>query len=143
MGAPDSYFNKTSLWYAFSDIPLSKEFIDELATLSGNEDAFRTILRNRVAAKKSPTLGNALMLTEEIYSGKLYEIRLTEDNPNNVKTVFNNLLIALKSKHFNFRLDDTTGDLYFHLCKEYIAQINAELTAVHKQLVANDLIDIT
>jgi hypothetical protein len=68
IGAPDSYFNKTSLWYAFGDIPLNKEFIDELATLSGNEDEFRAIIRKQIAAKKSPTLGNALMLTEEIYS---------------------------------------------------------------------------
>ncbi|HTE24126.1 hypothetical protein [Flavitalea sp.] len=67
MGAPDSYFDKTSLWYAFGDIPLNQQFIDELATLSGNEDEFRAIIRKQIAAKKSPTLGNALMLTEEIY----------------------------------------------------------------------------
>jgi hypothetical protein len=68
MGAPDSYFNKTSLWYAFGDIPLNKPFIDALATLSGGEDEFRAIIRKQIAEKKSPTLGNAIMLTEELYA---------------------------------------------------------------------------
>ncbi|RYG06534.1 MAG: hypothetical protein EOO02_00235, partial [Chitinophagaceae bacterium] len=31
IGAPDSYFNAESRWYAFGDIPLSKELIDDLS----------------------------------------------------------------------------------------------------------------
>jgi hypothetical protein len=68
MAAPDSYFNKTSLWYAFGDIPLNKDFIEALATMSGSEEEIRTLIRKQIGEKKSPTLGNAMLLTEEIYS---------------------------------------------------------------------------
>lgn len=68
MGAPDSYFDKTSLWYAFGDITLNAEFIDKLADLSGDESEIRAIIKQYVEDKVSPTLGNAMLLTEEIYS---------------------------------------------------------------------------
>lgn len=68
MAAPDSYFNKTSLWYAFGDITLNPEFIDELAALSGDESEIRAIIKRYIEEKISPTLGNAMLLTDEIYN---------------------------------------------------------------------------
>jgi hypothetical protein len=68
MGAPDSYFDKTSLWYAFGDITLNRAFLDELATLGGDENEIRAIINKYVTAKYSPTLGNAVELTEEVYN---------------------------------------------------------------------------
>lgn len=68
IAAPDSYFDKTSLFYAFGDIPLDKRFIDEIAALSGDESQIRSIFQKWVRQKRQiPTLGNAMMLTEEIY----------------------------------------------------------------------------
>jgi len=68
MAAPDSYFDKTSLWYAFGDITLNAELIDKLAVLSGDESEIRAIIKKYIDDKISPTLGNAMLLTEEIYN---------------------------------------------------------------------------
>jgi len=67
-------------------------------------------------------------------------IVLTEDNPNEVKTVFNKLLEHLKSGEFDFNLTDEKEDLYFHICKEYITQLNAELKSTYKELQDNRLL---
>jgi hypothetical protein len=68
------------------------------------------------------------------------EIALTEDKPNDVKNVFNELLIALKSGEFNFKLEDDKEDLFFHISKEYINQLNSELSSVFNELKDYDLI---
>jgi hypothetical protein len=68
-------------------------------------------------------------------------IVLTEDNPNEVKSVFNNLLSNLKSGEIEFTLIDTTEDLYFYICKEYITQLNAELKSTYAELKDNGLLN--
>jgi hypothetical protein len=68
------------------------------------------------------------------------DIVLTEDKPNDVKTVFNKLLELLKSGEFDFSLTDEKEDLYFHICKEYITQLNAELKSTYKELEDNGLL---
>lgn len=70
------------------------------------------------------------------------DIVLTEDNPNDVKTVFNKLLKELKRGEFDFNLTDEKEDLYFHICKEYITQLNAELKSTHKELQDNGLLEL-
>jgi hypothetical protein len=82
MAAPDSYFNRPSLWYAFGDITLNPEFLNELAALSGDESEIRAVIKRW--EKKSPTLGNAMLLTEEIYnrwknSSKIPDFNLDAD----------------------------------------------------------------
>lgn len=67
-------------------------------------------------------------------------IPLTEDKPNDVKEVFNRLIGALKKGSFQFELEDTTEDLYYHISKEYLAQLNVELESVHKELADFDLL---
>lgn len=67
-------------------------------------------------------------------------IVLTEDNPNEVKTVFNKLLEHLKNGELEFNLTDEKEDLYFHICKEYITQLNAELKSTYKELQDNGLL---
>jgi hypothetical protein len=68
------------------------------------------------------------------------DIVLTEDKPNDVKTVFNKLLELLKSGEFDFNLADEKEDLYFHICKEYITQLNTELKSTYKELQDNGLL---
>ena len=68
-------------------------------------------------------------------------IVLTEDNPNEVKSVFNKLLSNLKNGVIEFILVDTTEDLYFHICKEYITQLNAELKSTFEELKDNGLLN--
>ena len=69
-------------------------------------------------------------------------ITLTEDNPNEVKSVFNKLLLHLKNGDIDFNLTDTKDDLYFHICKEYITQLNAELKSTYSELQDNGLLNV-
>ncbi len=69
------------------------------------------------------------------------KIVLTEDNPYEVKSVFNKLLSNLKNGEIDFTLLDTTEDLYFHICKEYITQLNAELKSIYTELIDNELLN--
>jgi len=70
-----------------------------------------------------------------------YDITLTDDNPNNVKSVFNNLLLQLKKGVFGFELEDSTEDLYYHISKEYIIQLNSELSSIYKELEDYELLN--
>lgn len=67
------------------------------------------------------------------------QIILTDDNPNNVKTVFNSLLKELRKGLFEFDLDDETQDLYHNICTEYIIQLNSEIKAIYDDLVDYEL----
>jgi hypothetical protein len=69
-------------------------------------------------------------------------IVLTDDKPNDVKIVFNKLLERLKSEEFEFKLEDSKEDLYHHLCKEYITQLNVELKSIYKELQDHGLFKV-
>ncbi|WP_091315139.1 hypothetical protein [Flavobacterium terrigena] len=68
-------------------------------------------------------------------------IVLTDDKPNEVKSVFNKLLLHLKNGEFEFELTDDKEDLYFHICKEYIIQLNSELKSTYTELRDNGLLN--
>jgi hypothetical protein len=67
------------------------------------------------------------------------EIILTDDNPNNIKKVFNNLLKELKKGVFEFNLEDEGKDLFQNICTEYIVQLNVEVKAIYDELVDYEL----
>lgn len=75
-------------------------------------------------------------------NGEVLEIVLTEDKPNEVKNVFNHLLLELKKGEFNFELDDSNGDLFYHISSEYISQLNSELSNVYKELEDYELLEL-
>lgn len=75
-------------------------------------------------------------------NGKQLELILTEDNPNKVKSVFNNLLKELKGGLFSFELKDETTDLYRDICIEYLKQLNSELKTVHAEMIEFDLLEV-
>ena len=67
MAAPNTYFDKTALFYAFGDIPLNPSLIDQIVALAnnvalGDEAALQTLLSD-----EKNRLGNAGMLTQEVY----------------------------------------------------------------------------
>jgi len=72
---------------------------------------------------------------------KTLEINLTEDKPNDVKDVFNQLLLDLKKGEFKFELEDSNEDLFHDICLEYISQLNAELSSIYKELKDYDLLE--
>jgi hypothetical protein len=67
------------------------------------------------------------------------EIILTDDNPNNIKQVFNSLLKELKKGLFEFSLEDEGKDLFQSICTEYIVQLNVEIKAIYDELVDYEL----
>ena len=69
-----------------------------------------------------------------IIGEKTLKISLTDDKPNAIKSVFNELISELKKGKFNFKLEDDKDDLYFHICKEYIDQLNSDLSSVYQEL---------
>ena len=74
---------------------------------------------------------------------KSYEIILTDDNPNNIKLVFNNLIKDLKKGVIQFELEDTISDLYHNICKEYLTQLNAEIQSIYNEMEEFDLLEIS
>lgn len=91
----------------------------------------------------------ATILREETIStlvlqlnGQDFKIVLTDDNPNNVKSVFNSLLKELKNGLFKFTLEDDKDDLYTHISTEYLLQLNSELSSVYDELVDLSLVNV-
>lgn len=68
-------------------------------------------------------------------------IVLTDDNPSNIKSVFNMLLLHLKNGEIEFVLLDDVKDLYFNICQEYIKQLNSELKSTYNELRDNGLLN--
>lgn len=95
-------------------------------------------METRKATIKRETSNTYLVLE---VTGKKIEIILTDDNPNNIMTAFNSLLKELKKGIFQYNLEDKTDDLYFHISKEYIKQLNSELKAVYSELKDYNLLE--
>jgi hypothetical protein len=70
-----------------------------------------------------------------------FEIVLTEDNPNNIKNVFNNLIKDLKRGIFKFELNDDKPDMYHHICEEYLKQLNSEIETIYSDLQEYELVE--
>lgn len=68
-----------------------------------------------------------------------FEIILTEDNPNNIKNVFNHLIKDLKKGNFKFELEDEKEDMYHHICEEYLNQLNSEIETIYSELEEYEL----
>lgn len=68
-----------------------------------------------------------------------FEIILTEDNPNNIKNVFNKLINNLKKGNFKFELEDEKEDMYHHICVEYLNQLNSEIDTIYSELEEYEL----
>ena len=75
--APFSYFNRLPTHYAFGDIPLSRELIDQLVELSAGPDRSEDTLRHTIGRQ---TLGNALDLSGALYDRWFQGTRLPDFN---------------------------------------------------------------
>jgi hypothetical protein len=103
--------------------------------LSEKEEKYMETHNASIERKENSATLKLVLGAEEL------KIVLTEDNPNEVKSVFNKLLSHLKNGEINFHLTDETDDLYFHICKEYVTQLNAELKSTHAELKDNGLLN--
>lgn len=70
------------------------------------------------------------------------KLPLTKDEPNEIKKVFNKLIINLKKGAFEFSMaEKEDGDLIYHVAKEYIDHLNKELSEVYQELKDYNLIE--
>lgn len=69
-------------------------------------------------------------------------IPLTKDEPNEIKKVFNKLIINLKKGPLKFSMaEKEDGDLIYQVAKEYVEQLNKELSEVYEELEAHQLLE--
>lgn len=68
-------------------------------------------------------------------------IPISSDDPNAVKSSFNSLIERLKKGAFSISLRDAEKDLFYHVAKEYLDQLNAELLDVYQEMEQYDFLD--
>jgi hypothetical protein len=83
--------------------------------------------------------GDKYYLELDIKDKKLL-IPLNEDKPNDIKDVFNELIIKLKKLEYNFTYESSSNNIYEEICEEYIKQLNGELKVIRNELKTYDLI---
>ncbi len=72
----------------------------------------------------------------------ILNLPLTKDEPNEIKKVFNDLIIHLKNGPFEFSMEKKEdGDLIYHVANEYVKQLNKELSEVYQELKDYQLIE--
>lgn len=72
---------------------------------------------------------------------KVLQIPLTKDNPNDIKKVFNELIVELKKEKFKFNYEGENKDLFSDVSKEYLTQLNKELLEVYDELESFNLLE--
>lgn len=92
------------------------------------------------------TIEASLVANEDTYCiqldvDPLITIPISEDNPKNVKLAFTALIRRLRTGPVALKLKETEGDLFFHVAKEYIDQLNRELQDVHAEMKKHGFID--
>ena len=72
----------------------------------------------------------------------MLNIPITKDVPLEVQKVFNHLIVALKGGAFEFEIEQKdAGDIFYHIAKEYISQLNAELTDIYYEMEEHGLLE--
>jgi hypothetical protein len=73
--------------------------------------------------------------------GAKISIPISEDKPNEVKSAFNKLIIRIKEGNFQIQLADDGDDLFSHVAKEYLTQINKEIQEVRHEMQQYGLLE--
>ncbi|MFA6192970.1 MAG: hypothetical protein WC665_11555 [Sulfurimonas sp.] len=72
--------------------------------------------------------------------GLIAAIPISEDEPNEVKSAFNSLIIRLKKGRFAIEMTDVGTDLYSQVSNEYINQLNGEIEEVFTEMEHYNLV---
>ncbi len=68
-------------------------------------------------------------------------IPISEDNPNEVKSAFNKLVVRIKEGEFEIKLEDIGQDLFSQVAYEYITQLNREIQEVRGEMEEYGLVE--
>ena len=72
----------------------------------------------------------------------MLNIPITQDLPKEVQKVFNKLIVALKKEMFTFSIAEVKdGDIFYHVAKEYIFQLNVELQDIYNEMKEYGLLE--
>lgn len=69
-------------------------------------------------------------------------IPISNDDANAVKSAFNCLIERLKKGVFSISLKNADKDLFYHVAKEYLEQLNDELFDVHQEMEQYGFVDV-
>ena len=69
-------------------------------------------------------------------------IPLSDDNPNAVKSAFNQLIQRISIGEFTIKLDKLGEDLFSMVANEYLTQLNREIQEVHSQMQEYGLVQV-
>jgi len=72
--------------------------------------------------------------------GDSITIPLSDDNPNAVKSAFNQLLQRMRLGAFTIKLSEVGDDLFSMVANEYLTQLNREIQEIHSQMLEYGLI---
>ncbi len=70
-------------------------------------------------------------------------IPISEDDPNMVKSAFNKLILRLKKGNFQIELGNIDVSLAHQVAKEYIRQLNREISEVYDEMEELDLLNLS
>lgn len=62
------------------------------------------------------------------------KIPMSEDKPNEVKSMFNKIICRIKVGKFQIKLEEVGDDLFSQVANEYITQLNHEIQEVHSEM---------
>lgn len=68
-------------------------------------------------------------------------IPMSGDEPNEVKSAFNSLILRLKQGMFEIKMTEVSEDLFSQVANEYIKQLNREMVEVFGEMEQYDLIE--
>lgn len=77
----------------------------------------------------------------KIKSGLDVSIPISEDNSTVVKSAFNKLILRLKTGMFQINLAVVDESLVHQVAKEYIRQLNVEISEVYNEMEEHGLLD--
>lgn len=93
-----------------------------------NEEKFMETLKAEVAQEDDSRFIRITKDEAEI------KIPLTEDNPNAIKSAFNELISLAKQDDLEIEMDEVGPDLFSQVASEYIAQLNREIQEVRREM---------
>lgn len=68
-------------------------------------------------------------------------IPLSDDDPEQIKSAFNKLILLIKKGLFEIELTNQEDNLFWHVAHEYIVQLNTEISDIHTEMNTFNLCD--
>lgn len=71
---------------------------------------------------------------ELAFADDMIRVPISEDNPNKVKSAFNQLIERIRVGEFEIELNEVGDDLFSQVAKEYVTQLNREIGEIRADM---------